>query len=105
MVKLGPAHISLTEAGAPQYRFGHQRELHLGLGEARVLEACRNQISATEARPGQIRSVEARLLQGRADQIRSAQIGSYEVGPAEQGAVHLDPTQIEPREIKPSQFC
>jgi len=38
-------------------RLYYQRRLDQ---DARVLEVCRNQISATEARPGQIRSFEAR---------------------------------------------
>jgi hypothetical protein len=38
-IELSAAHVGFTQAGATQRHVGHQRELHLGLGEAGVLKA------------------------------------------------------------------
>jgi len=43
-IELGAAHVSLVQTGASQQHLGHQRELHIGLGETGVLEPRRNEI-------------------------------------------------------------
>jgi hypothetical protein len=51
-IELGPAHVSFMQAGIPEQRSGHQRELHICVGETGILEACRNKVRPAEMRAG-----------------------------------------------------
>jgi len=46
-IELSTTEVSFNQAGVLQYCVGHQRELHLGLGEAGVLETGRNKVRPT----------------------------------------------------------
>jgi hypothetical protein len=78
-----------------------QGELHFGLDQTGVFEACRNEIVTAEARAGEVHVVESRLFKYRADQICPLQTGAGKIGTLEQSAVHLDPAQVQPGENAP----
>ena len=51
-IELGAAHVCLVQAGAPQQRLGHQRELHFCLGQTGVRKTCRNEVGPAQTGAG-----------------------------------------------------